>query len=164
MSQPFYLLNSNLLLPFFPPSASVPRHSPFRLGRRRVRLRTSKSSDPLTFSTSHLLSVSCPLPSDFRIFSRGIVPPYRTTTGPTSEFHPSVLSPLRYAIMPSLKRSAPQVERSLNAVLHLSTPIFSLSALSPQPSLLRPQFRPSTNSAISPCVEFHWFLRICGII
>ncbi len=24
--------------------------------------------------------------SEFRIFSRGIVPPYRTTTGPTSEF------------------------------------------------------------------------------
>jgi len=24
--------------------------------------------------------------SAFRIFSRGIVPPYRTTTGPTSEF------------------------------------------------------------------------------
>jgi hypothetical protein len=24
--------------------------------------------------------------SEFRIFSRGIVPPYRTTTGPNSEF------------------------------------------------------------------------------
>jgi hypothetical protein len=34
--------------------------------------------------------------SDFRIFSRGIVPPYRTTTGPTSPFrlpHPEFQLP-----------------------------------------------------------------------
>ena len=30
--------------------------------------------------------------SEFRIDSRGIVPPYRTTTGPTSEFLPSLLT------------------------------------------------------------------------
>ncbi len=55
--------------------------------------------------------------SAFRIFSRGIVPPYRTTTGPTSKFnYASNLKAAGRSYKPGgllLKRSVPQSRRPL---------------------------------------------------
>jgi hypothetical protein len=83
---PSYLLS-------FPPSACLPRHSPalsdddgsdFRL--QNSHLLSFPPSEFISFPASHLPTFSSSIFSAFRIFSRGIVPPYRTTTGPPSEF------------------------------------------------------------------------------
>jgi len=76
--------------------------------------------------------------SDFRIFSRGIVLPYRTTTGPTSEF----CFPMHHALCPMLTTShfhfPPSEFSHLSSVLcplssvlcHLSSVICLLSSVS----------------------------------
>ena len=112
-------------------SSSLPRRSPtdedgssnlspFSLCPLRFALR------PLRSAPCPLPSAPCPLPaarsyhifhSDFasselvegRIFSRGIVPPYRTTTGPNSEFYRRSFSrplpPRRVSTSISMSRS-----------------------------------------------------------
>ena len=64
--------------------------------------------------------------SDFRIFSRGIVPPYRTTTGPTSNFNNICPLPTAYCLLPSAFCLPP------SAYCLLPT------ALRPPPSAFRP--------------------------
>ena len=54
---------------------------------------------PSDLPPSHLPTFSTSFFSHFRIFSRGIVPPYRTTTGPTSHFQ---ISPSQFALRSAL--------------------------------------------------------------
>jgi hypothetical protein len=67
--------------------------------------------DLQTFSPSQLLTFYI---SNFRIFSRGIVPPYRTTTGPTSDFKSFHLIPF----LSSNQYPASSIEYRVSSIQH----------------------------------------------
>jgi hypothetical protein len=103
-------------------------------------------------------SIPTSINSDFRIFSRGIVPSYRTTTGPISDFKslpPSVcgLFSVFYAILPAQCHAFPQAKRSSSeTLLKRSAPFISSHLLSFSFRLPHSEFR---LQIIPPSVFYH---------
>ena len=133
-------------------SLSTPRPSSFSACQTHIRqpshlhtigLPPSAFRTPFhLFTFSFFMLCSMPSNSDFRIFSRGIVLPHRTTTGPTSDFcfltsppAASVFCPFRHALRSLRYANSSRLPRffSFSHLLTLTPSIFAPYTLCPLP-------------------------------